>query len=91
MSRTFDDKWRDFSGRYGTRSCPFCKEQKLDFSEPRRATIGESDVVAVACLECGHIEFFDVARWRWRRTKSIRTIAKKDGDRLTALTACQGP
>ena len=61
MSRTFDDKWRDFSGRYGTRTCPFCKGQKLDFSEPRRATIGESDVVAVACLECGHIEFFDVA------------------------------
>lgn len=37
------------------------------------------------------LSFSMLPRWRWRRTKSIRTIAKKDGDRLTALTACQGP
>lgn len=61
MSRSFKDRWSDFSGRYGTTSCPFCKHQSLNFSEPKHGSLAGTDVVAVACSECGHIELFDVA------------------------------
>ena len=61
MDRTFDEKWSDFSGRYGTSYCPFCKHQCLNFSEPKFVAIDGFDVAAVSCTECGHIEFFDIA------------------------------
>mgnify|MGYP001156426779 CR=1 FL=1 len=61
MKRTFDEQWSDFSGRYGTKPCPLCKYQSLNFSEPKFVTVGGIDVVAVVCTECGHIEFLDVA------------------------------
>ena len=60
MSRSFKERWTDFSGRYGTTSCCFCKHQSLNFSEPKRDNIAGADVVAITCSECGHIELFDM-------------------------------
>lgn len=61
MKRTFEEQWSDFSGRYGTQSCPFCKRQTLDFGNAKQGSIAGIDVVAVSCSNCGHIELFDVA------------------------------
>ena len=61
MNRTFEERWSDFSGRYGTHYCPFCKHQSLNFSEPKSDTIAGINVVAVTCQNCGHVELFDIA------------------------------
>lgn len=60
MERSFEKRWSDFLGRYGTKSCPLCKDQKLDFSQPKRDIVAGADVIAVTCSKCGHIELFDV-------------------------------
>lgn len=54
-------QWEDFSGLNYGRQCPFCKQQGLDFSEPNYGNIAGMDVLAVPCLNCGHIELFNVA------------------------------
>ncbi len=61
MKRTFEKRWSDFSGRYATRHCPFCNKQVLNFDEYKRSNIAGTDVVTVTCLNCGHVELFDVA------------------------------
>lgn len=61
MDRTFHERWTDFSGRYGTQHCPFCKHQCLNFSEPKFVSVNGIDVAAVTCTECGRIEIFDIA------------------------------
>lgn len=61
MSRTFEERWSDFSGRYGSQYCSFCKHQSLNFSDPKSDSIAGTDIVAVSCQNCGHIELFDVA------------------------------
>lgn len=61
MKRAFEKRWSDFSGRYGARPCPFCKEQSLNFDGYKCDTIAGIDVIAVTCMKCGHIELFDVA------------------------------
>lgn len=60
MDRTFNERWSDFLNRYGTFYCPFCKDQKLNFSNPKPGNVAGIDVVAVSCLKCGHIELFDI-------------------------------
>lgn len=61
MDRTFYERWSDFSGRYGTSYCPFCKNQSLDFARYKLDKIAGDDVVAVTCKKCGHVELFNVA------------------------------
>lgn len=61
MDRDFNKRWSDFSGRYGTRPCHICNKQSLNFDEYKRDNIAGTDVVAVTCPNCGHIELFDVA------------------------------
>ncbi len=60
MERPFEKIWSDFSGRYGTSYCPFCKNRSLDFTGYKLDKIAGVDVVAVTCKMCGHIELFDV-------------------------------
>lgn len=60
MESPFEKQWVDFKGRYGSTSCPFCKNQSLNFDEPKFGTVVGIEVVAVSCRECGHIELFDV-------------------------------
>lgn len=61
MNRTFEERWSDFSGRYDTRPCLICNKHSLNFDEYKRDNIAGTDVVAVTCMNCGHIELFDVA------------------------------
>ena len=61
MDRDFNKRWSDFSGRYGSQYCSFCKRQMLDFEKPKHGSVVGIDVVAVTCSNCGHIELFDVA------------------------------
>lgn len=61
MNRTFEKRWSDFTGRYGTRPCPLCKDQTLDFSSPKFGNVAGIDIIAVSCGKCGHIELFDAA------------------------------
>lgn len=61
MERAFEKRWSDFSGRYDTRPCHICNKQSLNFGEYKRDNIAGTDVVAVTCMNCGHIELFDVA------------------------------
>lgn len=70
MKRTFDEQWPDFLGRHGTRHCSFCKNQALDFDNPKFDTIAGIDIVAVYCYNCGHVELFNI------------TEVKREGDRL---------
>lgn len=60
MDRTFNERWSDFLNRYGTFPCPFCKDQKLNFSNPNSGNVAGIDVVVVTCSKCGHIELFDI-------------------------------
>lgn len=62
MERTFNEQWADFTGRYGTQSCPFCKHQSLDFTEYKFDRVAGVDVVAVTCSNCGHVELFNVVK-----------------------------
>lgn len=61
MDRTFNERWSDFSGRYGTYYCPFCKHQSLNFSDPKFVSVSGIDVAIITCTECGRIEFFDIS------------------------------
>lgn len=60
MDDSLKQSWTVFSSRYRTFFCPFCKSQGFNFDEPKQYKFDGNDVIAVTCLECGHIELFDV-------------------------------
>lgn len=61
MKELSKKQWDDFSGHNCGRICPFCKHQGLDFSEPNYGNVAGIDVLAVTCMNCGHIELFNVS------------------------------
>lgn len=63
MKELSEKQWEDFSGHNYGCLCSFCKQQRLDFSEPNYDNVAGIDVIviAVTCLNCGHIELFNVA------------------------------
>lgn len=60
MDDSLMDKWSIWKSHYQYFHCPFCKHQSLDFSNPKQDKIVGEDVITVTCLECGHIELFNV-------------------------------
>lgn len=60
MKELSKKQWDDFSGHNCGRLCPFCQQQGLDFSEPNYGNVAGIEVLAVTCLNCGHIELFNV-------------------------------
>lgn len=61
MKELSERQWTDFKSRYGYMSCPFCKEQRLNFDAPKFDVVAGIEVAAVTCCECGHVELFDIA------------------------------
>lgn len=60
MDDSFKDKWSVFLDRYRFQSCSFCKKQGLNFDEPKQDKIADTDVLVITCMNCGHVEIFDV-------------------------------
>lgn len=78
MDDSLKDKWAVFISYYRNFSCPFCDHQGLDFDEPKQDKIAGNDVIAVTCLECGHIELFDANQV----VKAAERIKKRRSQRL---------